>query len=170
MVWIYVAWTLLSWSCVVSETCSTRVSYIHIVCIFKNLSLDHVSPFQHCRVRATYVWILEHIWGWCILSNFGWYALYRILLGLLDKIGLSFKLKLKHSFIKPETHYPLGFKPKHSLSNDSSFFCRISRFTFSVLFFMSCFLVLTETCNESSRRRQLRWMTNRQWSINSDEI
>ena len=50
----YVARTLLSWSRIVSETCSTRVSDAHTVCILKNLSHIRMScPFQYYRVHAT---------------------------------------------------------------------------------------------------------------------
>ena len=49
----YVARTLLSWNRVVSETHPSRVLGTRIVCIFKDLSLVHVSyPFSCCRVRA----------------------------------------------------------------------------------------------------------------------
>jgi len=50
----YVAQTLLSWSCVVSETCQTHMLDTRVMCIFKNSSRVRVIyPFQCRRVRAT---------------------------------------------------------------------------------------------------------------------
>jgi len=55
----YVAWTLLSWSYVVSKTCLTSVLDYCVVCIFKNLPHIHVSwsiSMLPCPRNITRIW------------------------------------------------------------------------------------------------------------------
>jgi len=50
----YVAHTLLSWRRIVFETCLTRISDTHVVCIFKNLSrVMSIATFPcSCNIGA----------------------------------------------------------------------------------------------------------------------